>query len=143
MQRLRTTLILTLALSGLAVPAQACTTFLCEDGQDVLIGKSYDWHQGAGLVLVNKRGVAKKALVLEPGATPAQWTSRYGSITFNQYGREMPNGGMNTAGLVVEVMWLRASRYPAPDKRPTLNELQWIQYQLDRFATVKEVVEHA
>jgi choloylglycine hydrolase len=26
------------------------------------------------------------------------WTSRYGSITFNQYGREFPSGGINEKG---------------------------------------------
>jgi choloylglycine hydrolase len=28
------------------------------------------------------------------------WISKYGSITFNQYGREFPTGGMNEKGLV-------------------------------------------
>jgi hypothetical protein len=64
-------------------------------------------------------------------------------VTFNQYGREFPAGGMNDAGLVVEIMWLESSEYERPDARPTLNELQWIQYQLDRFATVDEVEAHA
>jgi choloylglycine hydrolase len=62
--------------------------------------------------------------------------SRHASVTFNQYGREFPAGGMNDAGLVVEVMWLDSSAYEPRDDRPTLNELQWIQYQLDNFATV-------
>jgi penicillin V acylase-like amidase (Ntn superfamily) len=63
-------------------------------------------------------------------------------VTFNQYGREMPNGGINDAGLVVEIMWLQQSRYPPPDQRPTVSELQWIQVQLDSFSTVAEVVQH-
>lgn len=125
----------------LSIPAaSACTTFLLEKGDKRLIGKSYDWGQDAGLVLINKKDMKKKALTLIPGDNPAQWTSKYASVTFNQYGREMPNGGMNTQGLVVEIMWLNASQYPAQDKRPALGELQWIQYQLDNYATVKEVV---
>ena len=36
--------------------------------------------------------------------TPASWVSKYGSVTFNQYGRELPTGGMNEAGLVVETI---------------------------------------
>jgi choloylglycine hydrolase len=36
-------------------------------------------------------------------------------------------------------MWLDSSKYESPDARPTLNELQWIQYQLDNFATVAEM----
>jgi choloylglycine hydrolase len=50
---------------------------------------------------------------------------------------------MNEKGLVVEIMWLNDSRYPAKDARPSLNELQWIQYHLDNHATVAEVVASA
>jgi choloylglycine hydrolase len=106
-------------------------------GQHV-VAKSYDWDSGLGMVVANKRGVAKQALVLGPDR-PARWTSRYASLTFNQYGRELPNGGMNEAGLVVEIMWLASSRYPDRDARPTLNELQWIQHALDRYASVAEL----
>jgi penicillin V acylase-like amidase (Ntn superfamily) len=118
----------------------ACTAFVLGDAAGgPVVGKSYDWHMGHGMVVVNKRGVAKRALVLDPRDRPAAWTSRYASITFNQYGREHPNGGMNEAGLVLEVLWLDESRYPARDERPAVGELQWIQMQLDRFATVAEV----
>jgi choloylglycine hydrolase len=37
-------------------------------------------------------------------------------------------------------MWLNGTSYPEADDRPALNELQWIQYQLDNFATVDEVL---
>jgi choloylglycine hydrolase len=68
------------------------------------------------------------------------WTSRYGSVTFNQYGREFPSGGINERGLVVELMWLDATEYPAEDDRGALPTLQWIQYQLDNAATIDEVI---
>ena len=131
-----------LALAAQPGSAGACTTFVMDGASGPLIGKSYDWDTADGLVLVNKKGSHKRALVLGAG-TPAEWTSAYASLTFNQYGAELPNGGMNTAGLVVEIMWLVEARVPAPDGRPTLTELQWIQYQLDRYATVAEVVAHA
>jgi penicillin V acylase-like amidase (Ntn superfamily) len=118
-----------------------CTTFLLERGNERVVGKSYDWNMGQGLVMVNQRGMKKQALPMTPH--PAAWTSKFSSVTFNQYGRELPNGGMNQAGLVVEVMWLDSSTYPPPDARPTVSELQWIQYQLDNFSTVKEMVEAA
>src|SRR5262249_39579416 len=72
-----------------------------------------------------------------------RWKSKYASITFNQYGREIPNGGMNEKGLVLEIMWLDSSVYPPPDTRPAIDGLQWIQYQLDNYATSAEVAEHA
>jgi choloylglycine hydrolase len=77
--------------------------------------------------------------IKDPGRC-ARWTSKYGSVTFNQYGRETPMGGMNEAGLVIEVMMLMDTVYPEPDSRPTIKSLQWIQYQLDNFSKVEEVL---
>jgi penicillin V acylase-like amidase (Ntn superfamily) len=126
-----------------APPARACTTFLLKPGHEVIVGKSYDYTIGQALLVFNKRWVVKQALRAESGATPARWTSKYASLTFNQFGREIPNGGMNEAGLVVEVMSLAAAVTPPPDARPTVNELQFIQWLLDQFGTVGEVVAHA
>jgi choloylglycine hydrolase len=54
-----------------------------------------------------------------------------------------PLGGINEAGLVVEVMWhAPRSEPPAPDARGSVNELQWIQYQLDNYEKVSEVEAH-
>jgi choloylglycine hydrolase len=131
------------AVAWAAPRAAACTTFLLVSDDGRVVGKCYDWHMGQALVLVNKRGVDKRALPLGPDERPATWRSEHASVTFNQYGREVPNGGMNDAGLVVEVMWLDATVLPPPDARPTVNELQWIQYQLDRWASTAEVVAHA
>ncbi|MCK7541443.1 MAG: linear amide C-N hydrolase [Marinilabiliales bacterium] len=47
---------------------------------------------------------------------------------------------MNEAGLVIELMWLTPTEYPNADRRPTLRELQWVQYQLDTAATVQDVI---
>jgi choloylglycine hydrolase len=89
------------------------------------------------MVLVNPRGVEKVALMKD---NPARWTSRYGSVTFNQFGRESPAGGVNERGLVVEVMELPEARYPAADSRPQLRALEWIQYLLDNHGSVEEAI---
>jgi choloylglycine hydrolase len=135
-------LIAPVLLLSLAAPrsAGACTAFMLERGGARVVGKSYDWYMGQGLVILNKRGVAKQSLPAKPGDRAAQWVSRHASLTFNQYGREFPAGGMNDAGLIIEVTWLDSSAYEKADQRPTLNELQWIQYQLDSFATVAEMI---
>ena len=122
--------------------AGACTTFCLKRGPQAVFGKNYDWSVGDGMVMVNKRAMAKTA-ALPPREKPAKWVSRYGSVTFNQYGREFPNGGMNEAGLVVELMWLDDTVYPAADGRPGLGCLEWIQYQLDNYATAAEVARNA
>lgn len=119
-----------------------CTTFCLSDGEGHLVGKSYDWDMEQGMVIANPRGLHKRALLLG-GGRPAEWDATYASVTFNQYGREMPNGGMNEAGLVVEVMWLDETVTPPADRRPAVGELQWIQMQLDTRGTVAEMVRAA
>lgn len=120
--------------------ALVCTSFMVERGNQAVVGKSYDWHIGSGLMTVNKRNVEKTSLSILPGDNSINWVSKYGSVTFNQYGVEFPNGGINEEGLVIEILWLNESQYPAVDSRPTMNEVQWIQYQLDNYATTAEII---
>jgi penicillin V acylase-like amidase (Ntn superfamily) len=125
--------------SGQAI--EACSTFVLKSGLNLVFGRNYDWSIGYGYVMVNKRNLIKRSdHSSEPSAKPVEWVSKYGSITFNQYGKEFPMGGMNEAGLVVEVMWLEETQFPPPDARQALDELQWVQYQLDTASSVKEVI---
>lgn len=117
----------------------ACSTFLLSKDGRYVFGRNYDWVTGNGMIITNARGVAKTSFM--PGNTKGiSWTSLYGSTTFNQFGKEFPHGGMNEKGLVVELMWLNETMYPAADERAALNELQWIQYQLDNCSTIEEVI---
>jgi penicillin V acylase-like amidase (Ntn superfamily) len=127
-------------LSGLTGPAaEACTTLCLRSDGRIVFGKNYDWTFDDGLLIVNKRGVVRTS-DHRPAADAARWASRYGSVTFNQYGRDFPSGGMNETGLVVELMWADGSKYPPPDARPALDCLEWIQYQLDRANSIAEVI---
>lgn len=143
-------------LAALFVVASATTTWACSaflvestDGKAFAVAKSYDWDMDQGIVLTNRRGLAKRALVLDaitgadPTEKPMEWISTHASVTFNQYGAEMPNGGMNDVGLVIEVLWLNPSRYPVKDARPVVNELQWIQWALDTQDSVASLVKAA
>ena len=124
---------------ALATSARACTAFELHDAKHIVFGRNYDWSTAVGLALVNQRDLQKSALLLQ-GGDPVKWVARFGSLTFNQYGRDMPNGGINEKGLIIEVLWLDGSRYPAPDRRQALNPLSWIQYQLDTAASVADVI---
>lgn len=139
--RLLAALAAALALAA-APPTRACTTFALAAEDARVVGKSYDWPLGHGVVALNRRGLAKQAIALDPRDAPARWVSRYASLTFDQYGLELPNGGLNEAGLVIEVMWLAESEPEPRDARPVVNELQWIQLQLDTRATTAEVLAH-
>jgi penicillin V acylase-like amidase (Ntn superfamily) len=116
----------------------SCSSFLIPSKG--IMAKSYDWSIADGYVMTNSKSTKKTSMVLRSGDAGLAWTSKYSSITFNQYGRDFPNGGMNEKGLAVEILWLNSAGYPPADNRPTLNELQWIQYQLDNHANVREVV---
>lgn len=129
-----------LSLLFFSLQAFSCTTFSLASKERKLLGKSYDWHLMHGMVLVNKRNVSKRAVSLKPFENPVSWKSKYGTVTYNQYGREFPLSGYNEKGLAVEIMWLDETEYPTKDDRQSINELQWVQYQLDNFATVAEVV---
>ncbi len=133
-------IVIALAFSGPS--ADACTSFLLRQPSGPLMAKNFDWDVGEGQLVINPRGLAKTALVPD-GVKPARWTSRYGSLTFNQYGREFPMGGMNENGLVMEVLWLAETTYPEPGDRDSISPLQWVQYCLDSFRTVGDVVASA
>ena len=123
--------------------SQPCTTFCLDKGGQLVFGKNYGWTQNDGLVFVNKRGVLKTATLgptKESISQPARWTSKYGSVTFNHLGRELPFGGVNEAGLVVEMMRLDEAKFPVPDVRPSIGQGQWIQYQLDNFSRIEQVL---
>jgi choloylglycine hydrolase len=117
----------------------ACSTFSYLEQGRAFVGKSYDWDKEQGVLHVNKRGVKKSALQVFPTDRPLAWTSKYGSLTLNQYGRELPNAGINEAGLVVEVMVLGGAKFPAPDEKLSVNESQWVQYMLDMAGSASEV----
>ncbi len=92
-------------------------------------------------MFVNRRGIAKEGYRESTTGETAKWVARYGSVTFNLAGRELPWSGMNEAGLVMSSMQLLASECPDPDERPPLGEAYLVQYVLDTCGSVQEVIE--
>jgi len=129
-----------LAAALAVTPAASCTTVCLLEKDRVVVAYNYDFHAPDGLVLVNKRGTRKVSSVRSQGAS---WTAAHGSVTFNQFGRDHPMTGLNEKGLMVSQMWLDETKYPAADGRPAVGILEWIQYNLDRHASVAEVVANA
>lgn len=129
-------LIVLVVVLALAPTTFACTTFCMARNGEAIYGRNYDFEIGQGYVMTNRRGLMKTSM-----AGSLSWMSRYASVTFNQWGREFPMDGMNEAGLVVALMWLEGSVYPQ-DERPPLRVLEWIQYNLDNYATVSELLAH-
>lgn len=136
-------------MTALSPPACACSTFMIRHGDTLLVGHNLD-ERGTGswpgLVIVNQRGVAKQARTwsdIGRDTIPAGrlgWVSKYGSITTNGFSRELPDGGMNEAGLVVCEMTLAETCFVEDDRLPPMFMMQWIQYLLDTCGSVEEVI---
>jgi len=110
-----------------------CPATIClPDKEKAVVAYNYDWYLPEGLVLVNKRGTRKISSLRTQAAARA---ATYGSVTFNQWGRDYPSTGINEKGLMVSQMWLDETRYPPADARPEVNGLGWVQYNLDRHAS--------
>ncbi len=118
-----------------------CTFFRYKIGNKHIAGKNYDVPAPCyGLILWNPRGKRKEAMI-KPPEKPVKWMSKYGSITFNQVGRDFPASGMNEKGLLVEQTTLWNTIYPDKDNRDAIKELQLIQYLLDTCSTTREAVD--
>jgi len=119
-----------------------CSAVVLKKGTKIILAKNFDWTFRDGIIIKNLRGTNKIAYHTHTGEQ-AQWTSKFGSVTFNQNGKEMPYGGMNEKGLTVAMLWLEQTKYNINETKAYLNELEWIQYQLDNFETVQQVIEHS
>lgn len=129
----------------------ACSTVLLRREGILLLGHNLDETTDFdGFLCVNKRDVYKVGSTLGALRTYSKnlpysfnWISKYGSITWSSKGRDLPDAGINEAGLAIEEMSLSGHHYPFGRIRPRLFQMQWIQYHLDSFSTVEEVIKSA
>lgn len=122
--------------------AFGCTSISLLVGSNMVFGRNLEVDCDMGNIFINPHGTNKIAYFLSTcQKTPAKWISKYGSITFNQISKDIPHGGMNEAGLVVEHLFLEESKYEQKVKRPALISHKWVQYILDNCSNVQEVVE--
>jgi penicillin V acylase-like amidase (Ntn superfamily) len=129
-------------------PPHSCSTFLLATPQAPLIGHNLDEYiEVPGLVVTNPRGIAKENISWRDlSSFPSRsrprvrWVSKYGSITCNTMGKEFPDGGLNEAGLYIGEMTLFGTAYPPAPGLPKIYHNQWMQYLLDNFDTVDQVL---
>jgi penicillin V acylase-like amidase (Ntn superfamily) len=126
--------------STVAATNQACTSFCLGNGDHCVFGSNQDNPIDDAMLAVKRRQVVKTAW--EPSTTGeyARWISRYGSVTFDYAGYQMAWAGMNEAGLMMSTMALMKTQNPAPDSRPPLQSPLWMQFLLDSYSTVEEVI---
>lgn len=143
-----------------ASSAFACTGVFVNTKNAKLIGRTLDWATGDGKVMTNTRGIDKTAVALQDKSSPAQWRSKYGSVTFDLemkfnlierlymlvaglVSTSGPTCGINEKGLWGGAFWIHpppAVKYPAADKRGSLNDWQLLEYILDTSANVNEAL---
>lgn len=119
--------------------SQACTRVVYQGHNGtILTARSMDWKEDLHSNLwLFPRGMERNG---ETGNNPLRWTSKYGSIVTSAY-EISSTDGMNEKGLVANLLWLAESEYPTWNgSRPGLTIAAWVQYVLDNFATVDEVV---
>ena len=129
----------------------SCSSFMLKSDSIVIAGHNLDKGKHAhGVVIINKQGLHKQCKSWTELAynksipnPPMEWTSSYGSVTFNRFCRDFPDGGMNEAGLFIVEMSLAGTTWPADDSKPKIFMCLWMQYVLDSFESIEQVVQSA
>lgn len=104
----------------------------------ILTARSMDWKEDIMTNLwIFPRSIERNG---EVGPNSLKWKSKYGSVIASSYDNSSTDG-MNEKGLVANLLWLAESEYPKWDQTKSgLSIAAWVQYVLDNFATVEEVV---
>lgn len=126
----------------------SCSTILFIQNDSLFIGHNLDEDfETTGLVIVNKRGISKREVSWSDynsasGLSKARinWKSKYGSIVYSALGKEFIDGGMNEAGLYIGEMTMMDTELPEYNKMPKINGWLWMQYVLDNFESVEQVI---
>ncbi|WP_299585057.1 linear amide C-N hydrolase [uncultured Microbulbifer sp.] len=121
--------------------ARACTRIFYEAGDGSYItGRSMDWSDAKAAMnfWLFPKGMQRNGGVGEGSIT---WTSKYGSVVISIY-EAATSDGLNEAGLAGNLLYLAEADYGNAKKRgkPTISVGGWLQYILDNYATVDEVV---
>ncbi len=97
-----------------SVPAadHGCTSFSLNNADHGVFGTNLDESFTEGYLSINQRQVSQTGYEPNPAGEYAHWISRYGSLTFNLVGYQLPWAGMNEAGLTVSTMWLAETKAP-------------------------------
>ncbi|CAD5991035.1 linear amide C-N hydrolase [Agreia sp. COWG] len=76
-----------------------------------------------------------------PQPDAAAWQSTYSSVALSMW-NVGTSDGMNEKGLAAHALFLDDIQPPAGTGLPTVAMAMWVQYVLDNFSTVAEVVQH-
>lgn len=128
-----------LALGFLPV-SQACTTVFSNTQKPYVVARTVDlFTSDLPILRAEPRGAEHRG---EAGENSQVWTSKYGSLVVTAFHSNTVTDGINEKGLVVHLLYLSGTQYPAVEKgRPVISNLAWGRYMLDNFSTVREALE--
>ncbi|HVO74613.1 MAG TPA: linear amide C-N hydrolase, partial [Ignavibacteriaceae bacterium] len=127
-----------------------CSTFILSNEKCCLIRHNLDMYPDIpGMIYINKKGLEKESISfaelfcgVKDTLPKLKWVSKYGSVTYNPLARELIDGGLNEVGLYIGEMSLNQNnQYPVYDNKPKIAVALWLQYILDNFSSVDEVIE--
>ncbi len=137
-------------MNNISIEWESCSTFLLNKGGSFLIGHNLDERTAdaqPGSIFINKRNEQKTGISFKEIFTGVKnekpslnWTSLHGSITFSSLGKNFIDGGYNEAGLYIQEMSLEGGILPDDNSKNCLFMTLWMQYVLDNFSTVAEVI---
>jgi penicillin V acylase-like amidase (Ntn superfamily) len=126
-----------------------CSTFLLKGENYCVVGFNENWKTMPGIVVINKRNIYKESLswksltsLEKVNEKTISWKSKYGSVSFNLLGIDLPCYGVNEKGLFIVELYLDKTFSEPDSTKASMFWAQWIQYQLDNYATVEEVIEN-
>lgn len=129
-------------LSFTATSLLACSVvFWNNNGVADVVARTMDLYiSDQPLIVVMPRGMNHKAHV---ASQPAEWMSKYGSVVITAFHTSAVSDGINEKGLAAHLLYLHETQYPTRNNHmPAISTLDWVQYVLDNFSTVAEVVAH-
>lgn len=142
--------------------SQACTVVVSDPGDAMVFAKNFDWTDGKGYLAYSPVGVERKSSLEQPKGvncneysseinlenTQCVWKSKFSSMSLHLSKADngtfmQPTGGMNSQGLMVEVLWVLQVDFPQPDqkKKQNLEALEFVRYLLDTKRSIAEVKE--
>ena len=117
-------------------PAQACSTVLVRNCDEVVTGRTMDYTVDQHTLIATV-----------PKGTPFGFgKSTYNFLTFNGFGQDalhpgMAAHGINEKGLSIAYLWLNPTKYPDhldPEKR-SINVLEFMPFVLGTMSSVDEI----
>lgn len=115
-----------------------CTRVFWSDNDVAKVSaRTMDWEiSDDALLWALPRGMARDG---GAGSASLEWVSRYGSVAVSIWVIGTTEA-LNDQGLAVHLLYLGDTVYAAPDDRPAVSNLRWVQWIADNFATVDEAV---